>query len=611
MVTKKDTVAAPETEPTNFEDNFLEQALQSFTSEPKVDSSSLQNLIVKDFSDYLKIFRQLEILSYGPVSQAKYLRFLGIPSERVGFFYDDNSFNLQSLYIPQSGDVELQILPLENIQSVQLMNNSLANLIDPGGYSAGLFLKEKDYISGEPYSKLQFDQGDKGFSRAQVELGRPLFQNRLRFYLTAGFKKYSGEADNTDQDLDNFSGKFTYDLNSNSKLVLNGYYYEGKRGIRGFPGWEVLGIRKKDKISNWSLDYYKKIAQNKTFKLKLGYNYAFQNLKPMDWDLKNQSGIIKAEIYPNSSSKFSWKMGADYKYDRMKEFERHTRWRGNFNIGTLWQITPNLNHLTWVNFVKTQSFKSDVTAITGISWRPDPKWKIFASGSRNIFYPTLFDLNFTRHEWPGYVTIEGDSSLLPLKSYRINGGVSYSIGDFEIGGAAYYEKMINGFFHWDTGLEYDTLWGPIYKSYPYAFYFGGIGYLPQSERYKGINVSITNSFSSYLKLSFAVNFYSDFFYTGPSLNQSAGFLLIAYKHNLLKNMLQLSIISENEFIDKRAYYSLLNKYWITNAKVGIKIKDFFIFYAMENITNQSYRTFGDFDMPKRSNFWGVSWEFRD
>lgn len=611
MITKKDTATTPKIEPINFEDSFLYQTLQNFTSEPKIDSSSLQNFIVKDFSDYLKIFRQLEILSYGPVSQAKYLQFLGISSERLSFFYDDNSFNLQSLYIPQSGDVELQILPLENIQSVQLINNSLANLIEAGGYSAGLFLKQKDYISGEPYSKLQFDQGDNGFRRAQVELGRPLYQNRLRFYLNAGFKKYSGEADNTDQDLDNFSGKFTYDLSFNSKLVLNGYYYEGKRGVRGFPGWEVLGIRKKDKMSNWSLDYFRKITQNKTLKLKLGYNYAFQNLKPMDWDLKNQSGIVRAEIYPNDSGKFSWKIGADYKYDRMKEFERYSRWRGNVNLGTLWQIAPNVTHLAWVNLVKTQTFKPDVTAIMGLSWKPEPKWKLFVTGSRNIFYPTLLDLNFSRHEYPAFITVEGDSTLLLLKSYSINGGVAYSVGDFKMSASLYYEKMINGLFQWATELRFDTLSMPYYYSYPYSFYFGGVSYLPQSERYKGINVSISNSFSSYLRVSFTVNFYSDFFYTGPSLNQSSGFLLIAFKHNLWKNILHLSVISENEFVRNKAYYRLLNKYWITNGKAGIKIKDFFIFYAMENITNQTYRTFGDFDMPKRSNFWGVSWEFRD
>jgi len=610
-VAESDTVSAVESKPGNFEDGFLEQAFQIFTSEPKIDSSDINNFIVRDFTDYLKVFRQLEILNYGPVSQAKYLRFLGIPSERVGIFYDDNSNSIQSLYIPQSGDIELQVLPFENIESVQLIGNSLANLIEPGGYSAGLFLKQKNYVSGEPFSKLQFDQGIKGYRRAQVELGRPLFQNKLRFYLTAGFKKYSGEADNTDQDLDNFTGKFTYDLNSNSKLVLNGSYYEGKRGVRGFPGWEVLGIRKNDKVSNWNLDYYKKLSSDKTFKLKFGYNYSFQNLKPMAWDLKNQTGRIKAELYPNSLSKFSWKIAADFKYDRMKEFERHTRWRGNFNLGTLWQIAPKLNHLAWVNFVKNQFFKADITAVTGFTSKPDSKWKIFVLGSRNIFYPTLFDLNFTKHEWPSYITISGDSNLLPLKSYSVNGGVSYSIGDFEIAGSAYYEKMVNGFFHWVSSLGYDTLWGPIFKSYPYSFYFGGLSYLPQSQRYKGINVSITNSFSSYLNFLFGVNFYSDFFYTGPDLNQSTGFLLIAYKHSLLKNLLHLTIISENEFIDKRTEYSLINKYFISNGKAGLKIKDFFIFYALENITNQTYRTFGDFNMPKRSNFWGVSWEFRD
>ncbi|OGC76688.1 MAG: hypothetical protein A2145_06430 [candidate division Zixibacteria bacterium RBG_16_40_9] len=579
LVTKTDTLSVSEIEPTNFGDSFLNQTLQLFTSEPKVDSSELENVITKDFSDYLKIFRQLEILSYGPVSQAKYLRFLGIPSERVGIFYDDNNFNLQSLYIPQSGDVELQILPLENIQSVQLINNGLANLIEPGGYSAGLFLKQKEYISGEPFSKLQFDQGIKGFRRAQVELGRPLFQNRLRFYLTAGFKKYAGDADNTDQDLDNFSGKFTYDLNSNSKMVLNGYYYEGKRGVRGFPGWEVLGIRKNDKISNWSLDYYREILQDKTFKLKLGYNYAFQNLKPMDWDLKNQTFVSKVEVYPNSSDKFNWKIGADFKYDRMKEYETYTRWRGNFNIGTLWQIAPNLNHLAWVNFVKTQTFKPDVTAITGLSWRLEPKWRIFVLGSRNIFHPTLFDLDFTKHEWPGYITLTGNPNLLPTKSHSLNGGISHTIAGLELGAFIHYEKS------------------------------NSPGYNPLSV--EGLNLFVIQNTLANFKFYFKINLQSKGPYKKYGLDLSSGYLLIAYKHSFVNNLLQLTIISENEFVDNPNLSNSLTRYFISNGKIGIRIKDFFIFYALENITNQTYRTFGDFNMPKRNYFWGVSWEFRD
>ena len=581
-VIKPDTVATIiESKPVNFEDSFLEQALQIFTSEPKIDSSDINNFIIKDFSDYLKAFRQLEILNYGPVSQAKFLRFLGIPGERVGILYDDNNYSIQSLYIPQSGDVELQILPFENIESVRLIGNSLANLIEPGGYSAGLLLKQKDYGSGKPFSKLQFDQGIKGYRRAQVELGRPLFHNKIRFYLTAGFKKYSGDGDNTDQNLDNFTGKFTYDLNSNSQLVLNGSYYEGKRGVRGFPGWEVLGIRKNDKVSNWSLDYYKKITADKTFKLKFGYNYSFQNLKPMAWDLKNQIGIMKAEIYPNSLSKFSWKIGADFKYDRMKEFERHARWRGNFNLGTLWSITPNLNHLAWVNFVKTQTFKPDVTAITGFSWRPDPKWKIFAIGSRNIFYPTLFDLDFTKHEWPGYITISGNPNLLPTKSHSLDGGFSNTIAGSELGAFIHYEKSNT----------------PAYND----------------RSVKSLNLFLVQNRLSDFKFRFNFNIRGIDFYSPAFFSQTSGFLFLYFKQGLFKNILDLNITLESDFIDNREddQGNDFEKTAILNGKMGLRVKDFFIFYALENITNQTYRTFGDFNMPKRNYFWGVSWEFRD
>lgn len=606
-VTKPDTISAVASKPGNFEDRFLEQALQIFASELKIDSSDINNFVVKDFSDYLKAFKQLEILSYGPVSQAKYLRFLGIPSERVGIFYDGNAQSVQSLYIPQSGDIELQILPFENIESVQLIGSSLTNLIEPGGYSAGLFLKQKDYVSGKPFSKLQFDQGIKGYRRAQVELGRPLFQNKMRFYLTAGFKKYSGEANNTDQDLDNFTGKFTYDLSANSKLVLNGSYYEGKRGVRGYPGWEVLGIRKNDKMSNWNLDYYRKILQDKTFKLKVGYNYSFQNLKPMAWNLKNQTGLIKAEIYPNSLSKFSWKIAADFKFDRMKEFETHARWSGNFNLGTLWRITPNLNHLAWVNFVKNQSFKPDVTAITGLSWKPDTKWKIFVLGSKNIFYPTLFDLNFTTHQLPSYITITGNQNLLPPRSFGFNGGFSHLAAGIDLGLFFYYER-INNFFSWRRiSIKTDAFGNLV--SYDYGPY----PYILKTNSPVGLTFFLRQASPSNFRFDFKFNAQGTSIDNDPFFSSYLAFLMLEFNQSLFREVLKLKINLENNFIEEREdeAHKHLPRTLILNARAGLKIKEFLIFYALENITNQTYRTFGDFNMPKRSNFWGVSWEFRD
>ena len=127
-VSKIDTLAYAESLVTKFEDLFTASVLELFSSGQKIDSSEMNDFIIKDFTDYLKIFKPLEILSYGPVSQAKIVRFLGIPSERVGVFYDDNSYAVQSLYIPQSGDVELQIAPFENIESIQLLENGLINL---------------------------------------------------------------------------------------------------------------------------------------------------------------------------------------------------------------------------------------------------------------------------------------------------------------------------------------------------------------------------------------------------------------------------------------------------------------------------------------------------
>jgi len=94
---------------------------------------------------------------------------------------------------------------------------------------------------------------------------------------------------------------------------------------------------------------------------------------------------------------------------------------------------------------------------------------------------------------------------------------------------------------------------------------------------------------------------------------STGYLFLAFNKNLFKDLLNWRISFDNEFRDETEddQGKRLDKIVILNGKMGLKVKDLFIFYALENITNQTYRTFGDFNMPKRNYFWGVSWEFRD
>jgi hypothetical protein len=50
---------------------------------------------------------------------------------------------------------------------------------------------------------------------------------------------------------------------------------------------------------------------------------------------------------------------------------------------------------------------------------------------------------------------------------------------------------------------------------------------------------------------------------------------------------------------------------ILNGKVTIRFLDFHFYYIVRNITNQNYRLSGDYNMPKRTFWWGFYWEFLD
>jgi hypothetical protein len=43
----------------------------------------------------------------------------------------------------------------------------------------------------------------------------------------------------------------------------------------------------------------------------------------------------------------------------------------------------------------------------------------------------------------------------------------------------------------------------------------------------------------------------------------------------------------------------------------LRFLGFQFYYVIENITNETYRTRGDFNMPERTLWFGFNWEFFD
>ena len=50
---------------------------------------------------------------------------------------------------------------------------------------------------------------------------------------------------------------------------------------------------------------------------------------------------------------------------------------------------------------------------------------------------------------------------------------------------------------------------------------------------------------------------------------------------------------------------------VLNGKIAFRFLDFHFQYMVRNITDKVYRSMGDYDMPGRTFWWGIYWEFFD
>jgi outer membrane receptor protein involved in Fe transport len=104
-------------------------------------------------------------------------------------------------------------------------------------------------------------------------------------------------------------------------------------------------------------------------------------------------------------------------------------------------------------------------------------------------------------------------------------------------------------------------------------------------------------------------------YHFPYTPEHSFFSYFQYSNEYLKKEIGIKVRLEQEYLSKR-YLADYNQDQVPftllfNSKITLRFLNFRFYYVIENITNESYRTRGDFNMPERTFWFGFSWEFFD
>ena len=590
-----------------YTDSVLQLSLKLFTSSQRIDPEERDNLIIQDFGGYLRRYRNLDITSSSSLSQTNNLSLFGVPSANIGLYSGEFFFNPSSLTIPFQARAELNYVPFENLKSVWLVENPLLNLFFADSKLGGVYLEEKDYTGGEPYSRLTFEQRMRGYRRTQVELGRG-FRSKLRFYGTLGIHKSDGELLNTDQDLNNYSFRLSYDFNQKTRFVASSQFHSGQKGLLPFPGWEIYNLRRKESYQKLNFTLYRRLSEDRVLKAGFDFAQAKQELRPVNWENIERIYGIRLDLYPpnlgRNSTRLSWN---SYRYDYQDQSSRFLQ-KDNFSVTNLLQVSPRLWWLAWGNFEgidSTGDFFIDrkVSFLTGLAFQPGSDWRMYASGGRINTYPSLKEVHSPARSFPVNDTlpIYAEKGNLTLRSgyhWYSQSGIDWEKRNLKLGSYFYLSNATREVIVTRIDTLTSGYWTPLNSDFQVRglnsylqLVWSGFGTLYANWNYKTWNKGDQPAY----------------------LPKNSAYGYLELDRQFLRKQLSLEARLETEYLGRRRgeVNKLLDHVAILNSKFSFRILDANFYFVIENLTNQTYRSGSQFRMPKRTNWWGLYWEFFD
>ena len=593
------------------EDKFKNEVWNYFSNQDKILFEDIDDSFVKDLGDILRMRSLLNIVEVGPGGQLETGSWGGNRDFRI--FVDGILYEQRSLDLPQKGVLDLNSIPVENIEKIEIFPSGVANLGGRGSGLGGVNIITKDYKGSEPYSRVMADRGPYGYHRTQVELGRGV-TSRGKIYLTGGFKKSDGYLINSDYDGTSFSEKTTLNLKKNLNLRVSAYQYETKMGLPLFPSANIKDIRKKE--NNWGIASNLLFEQNQNSLLRLEFCYDKQEQKLKSTffgfgiEKVNRLFSLKATqtLKPGKRHNLKIEAYADREKFEASNFD-HIAYGTYLSFSDLVNINEKMNFLLFSKIERENEFKLNFSGLGGISYQIAPDINLFSTFGKFVNYPQTMDLywkplSLNLNDTMANYMEEGNLDLKKEKATIFDFGAGWRKEIFGVS-CLLFKNRVNDFVYWnniDTSIAYGyfkpintkaDIWGMNLNLSLHLF-----------KRFKSsISYCFKESKDSNKKLFF------------PQSPKHSFFGYLQYENEFLKKEIGLKFRLETNILSKR----FLDEYEkdkepevaIFNGKISIRFLDFHFYYAVENITNRVYRLTQDYPMPERSFFWGFYWEFFD
>jgi outer membrane cobalamin receptor len=610
-VETSDSLSASDSGKTAEEDGFREELVRRFSPANGITSEDIKNSTAESVGDLLRMRSLVDVVTAGSWWQPEMASFGG-NVRGTGILVDGNPCGQQDLHFPQQGYLDLNSLSLSNISGVELLPLGLIGLWGGGGAPGTNFIN-RDFDGVEPHSEAATSRGPDGTYRTRVELGRRL-ASRSRFDLTAELRKSDGRLVNSDYDGSNLWGKTTVNLARRMHLRFSGYQYRTKMGLPLFPDASFRDLRKR--VDNWGAvgSLVTQREKRSFLTVSLRYESRSQEVKSASYALENK----KIEEAFGLTATHTRVVGDRHHVEIEGQAERKSLeslrtkdavYGGRLSAVDLIHMRPATTLLLGSSLRKEEGLNVGVSGCAGVSHRTADDIKLFAVLGRSEGYPTLMD----RH-WPAvslalrdvavnYVE-QGNSDLKAQEHLTVDLGATAQKGNHQIS-AYLFGSKVNDFIFWSN---VDT-----------SLFFGHFQPVNSVAEIWGANLDLRLEFfdhlSSYISYTHKRSKDSNRKTRLPFSPDHSLFTYLQFENEFLKKEIGVKVRLETSFLSER----FMDEYErdqepgaaILNGKVTIRFLDFHLQCMVRNITDQVYRSMGDYRMPGRNFWWGIYWEFFD
>jgi len=560
-----------------------------------ITSRDIERSLAQDLGQVLKELASVNVSDYGGPGATKTVKMRGSSAAQVLVMVDGRPVNN-----PRDGEADLSVIPLENIERIEVMHGPGSSLYGTGAMGGTI-----NIITKSPPQKGYKNELSASFGTFRTYAERFLHGGRVSsfaYLVGGGYQRSEGARDNAGFDAKDLNTKLEYAFSDDNRLSLDAAFYKGKLDAPG--SLEYLDSDDKQRVLKHSsaLDWVLKPGESTEVSARL-----YQGYDRLEFIENTAGSIFDTALDKNIHTTKT--RGLDLQVNR--QVTRYYQVIGGLSYATnLNDSTSSAKHdylvRAWylenkidlfgrlkldasARFDDYSNFGTEMCPSLGFLFALRDDIRLRGLVSRSFRAPTFNDLY-----WPDEGWSKGNPGLKPEKGLTREVGVEADIGEKLSCGLTYYRSDYDDLINW---AEESGVWMP-----------SNIG----SAVIHGIE------FESRVKLGDALSLSSGYAFLRAKDEDTHKYLNYQPKHKLDLSLAYrkngFSCCLKGQFTDKRFH----------DAANTVKVKRFFTlgfdlskrfnskvtcFFSIDNLLGRSYEVVRSYPMPGFSLTSGLKLEF--